>query len=280
MSGSDDHEAKQGQNDGDVSQELRSTYSRLQASEMLEPPDLVDQAILNRARAAVRKPHSSRPWSFGWAHALSTAAVIVLGLTVMLQMREQVPLSTPAQQSLPAPVGAPAMPAATQVAPAAPPADADNEPGVTTQLRRSRAEDSQAINATPERIQGDATASGMAHDTNRSAAKSAEEAISLDASALRETKDEITSQEPYSDQGSPEEQNNSRQNTPSRLQQNEPAAWLAEIRRLQEAGLTLEAAEELARFRQQWPDMVIPQDLDPILNLELNSDQQSDSGPK
>lgn len=52
-----------------------------------EPPDLVDQAVLNRARAAVERPHSSRPWSFGWLHALTTAAVIVLAITLILPLR-------------------------------------------------------------------------------------------------------------------------------------------------------------------------------------------------
>ncbi len=56
-----------------------------------EPPALVDQGILNRARAAVDKPHSNRPWSFGWIHTVTTAAVIVLGVTLLLQFRETAP---------------------------------------------------------------------------------------------------------------------------------------------------------------------------------------------
>jgi hypothetical protein len=56
-----------------------------------EPPALVDQGILNRARAAVDKPHSNRPWSFGWIHTVTTAAVIVLGVTLLLPFREPAP---------------------------------------------------------------------------------------------------------------------------------------------------------------------------------------------
>jgi hypothetical protein len=53
-----------------------------------EPPDLIDQSVLNRARAAVDAPHSSRPWSFGWPHALTTTAVIVLAITLVIPLRE------------------------------------------------------------------------------------------------------------------------------------------------------------------------------------------------
>lgn len=65
-----------------------------------EPPALVDQSVLNRARAAVEgeSPHSSRPWSFGWIHAVTTAAVIVLGVTVVLQLGE--PTAPPPPASL------------------------------------------------------------------------------------------------------------------------------------------------------------------------------------
>ena len=44
--------------------------------------------MLNRARAAVEAPHSSRPWSFGWLHALTTAAVIVLAIALVMPLRE------------------------------------------------------------------------------------------------------------------------------------------------------------------------------------------------
>lgn len=65
-----------------------------------EPPALLDQRVLNRARSAVERPRTARPWSFGWIHTLTTAAVIVLGITVLLHVRE--PDSSPGM-SLPAP---------------------------------------------------------------------------------------------------------------------------------------------------------------------------------
>lgn len=53
-----------------------------------EPPALVDQAVLNRARAAVDTPR--RAWSFNltWVHGLATAGVAVLALTLFMELRE------------------------------------------------------------------------------------------------------------------------------------------------------------------------------------------------
>ena len=53
------------------------------------PPELLDQAILNSAHRAVeKKPH----WmQFGWLHGLTTAAVVVLAISLVFNQREQVP---------------------------------------------------------------------------------------------------------------------------------------------------------------------------------------------
>jgi hypothetical protein len=80
-----------------VPEALRQAWDKLPTR---EPPDLVDRAVLNRARAAVETPHSSRPWSFGWPHALTTLAVIVLSVTLIVPLREtgrppDVPASLP-----------------------------------------------------------------------------------------------------------------------------------------------------------------------------------------
>ena len=54
------------------------------------PPEILDQAILNKARLAVES-QAIRPWNFGWMHATATAAVLVLGLTLVLQQRSEIP---------------------------------------------------------------------------------------------------------------------------------------------------------------------------------------------
>lgn len=54
-----------------------------------EPPALLDQAILNSAHRAVEK--QSHWLQFGWLHGLTTAAVIVLAFTIILQQGDPVP---------------------------------------------------------------------------------------------------------------------------------------------------------------------------------------------
>lgn len=68
---------------GNISQ----AYGRLEHE---EPPKLLDQAILNSAHRAVEKqPH----WmQFGWLHGLTTAAVVVLAISIILHQSEPVPV--------------------------------------------------------------------------------------------------------------------------------------------------------------------------------------------
>ena len=55
-----------------------------------EPPELLDQAILNSAHREVeKKPHWMK---FGWLHGLTTAAVFVLAFSIILDQREPVPV--------------------------------------------------------------------------------------------------------------------------------------------------------------------------------------------
>lgn len=81
-------------NNGENDQSLRDgldklgeAYGQLQHE---EPPELLDQAILNRAHRAVEKKPG---WmQFGWLHGLTTAAVFVLALSLIFNQREQVPV--------------------------------------------------------------------------------------------------------------------------------------------------------------------------------------------
>ena len=55
---------------------IRDVYQQLDAD---EPPDLLDQAILNSAHRAVeKKPHWMK---FGWLHGLTTTAVFILAFS-------------------------------------------------------------------------------------------------------------------------------------------------------------------------------------------------------
>jgi hypothetical protein len=78
-----------GENDKSLNEDLDklgNVYGRLEQD---EPPELLDQAILNSAHRAVeKKPH----WmQFGWLHGLTTAAVFILAFSIILNQREPVP---------------------------------------------------------------------------------------------------------------------------------------------------------------------------------------------
>lgn len=79
-----------GENDQSLSDDLDrlgDAYGQLQHE---EPPELLDQAILNSAHRAVEKKPG---WmQFGWLHGLTTAAVFVLALSLIFNQREQVPV--------------------------------------------------------------------------------------------------------------------------------------------------------------------------------------------
>jgi len=72
-------------------EDLRKVEAAWRATAREEPPELLDLAVLNRARAALEAPR--RAWSFNltWVHGLATAGVAVLALSLFLQLREQQP---------------------------------------------------------------------------------------------------------------------------------------------------------------------------------------------
>jgi len=68
-------------------------YAALQPD---QPPAMLDQAVLNAARRAVEgEAHPTRPWNFGWMHATATAALLVLGVALVLQQRPEPPQPVP-----------------------------------------------------------------------------------------------------------------------------------------------------------------------------------------
>jgi hypothetical protein len=79
-----------GENDKKLDDDLNRLTHAYGQSEQQEPPDLIDQAILNSAHRAVeKKPHWMR---FGWLHGLTTAAVFVLAFTLVLKQPETAPV--------------------------------------------------------------------------------------------------------------------------------------------------------------------------------------------
>ena len=78
-----------GENDNSLNDDLDKVGQAYNQLPHEEPPELLDQAILNSAHRAVeKKPHWMK---FGWLHGLTTTAVFVLALSLIFNQREQVP---------------------------------------------------------------------------------------------------------------------------------------------------------------------------------------------
>ena len=80
---------KPGDNEIRDRKDQEQVEARYRVLEQDQPPAMLDQAILNKARRAVES-RPVRPWNFGWMHATATAAVLVLGLTLVLQQRSEI----------------------------------------------------------------------------------------------------------------------------------------------------------------------------------------------
>ncbi len=77
------HDKSQNSNLADDLATLGQAYQQLKSE---EPPELLDQAVLSSAHRAVEKKAG---WmDFGWTHGLTTAAVVVLALTIILTQRQ------------------------------------------------------------------------------------------------------------------------------------------------------------------------------------------------
>lgn len=71
-----------GAHDRSLKDDLEKLSQAYQQLETENPPELLDQAVLNRAHRAVEA--QARWLDFGWIHGLTTAAVIVLALSIIL----------------------------------------------------------------------------------------------------------------------------------------------------------------------------------------------------
>ena len=80
---------KNGEFSSPLEDDLDSISQAYQELGQEEPPALLDQAVLNSAHRAVEK--QSHWMQFGWLHGLTTAAIVVLAFTIILQQGDPAP---------------------------------------------------------------------------------------------------------------------------------------------------------------------------------------------
>lgn len=76
--------------DRQLEQELETIRSVWQTQERAEPPDLLDQTVLNTARRALQDRRKQRP--LRWLGAFATLGVVVLALAIVVQQDQQGPV--------------------------------------------------------------------------------------------------------------------------------------------------------------------------------------------
>jgi hypothetical protein len=206
-----------------------------------EPPAMLDQAVLGGARRAISRK-TIRPWNFGWVHAVSTAALLVLGIALLMQRPEQ-PAPEPLRVSKP-------------------PSDKLTAPRRESQALQVPAEPRQKAVVIPE--------------SRRAAAPATEEAAPPKDEAARadRARPELLSAsdaEPGEEEGAApvgraataagvllEQPDEPLETERPDL---DPEAWLQRILELQRSGEAEAFEAELAAFHAAWPDYPLPAEL-------------------
>lgn len=77
---------KDGNDDRSLDHELDQLDQLYHSEESIEPPDLIDQAVLNKARRAVEPKNG---WlDFGWIHGVTTVALVVLTFSIFTTQQQ------------------------------------------------------------------------------------------------------------------------------------------------------------------------------------------------
>lgn len=202
----------------------------------IEPPATLDEAVLASARRAVRQRRNR------WMLPLSTAAVLMLGLTVLLKLNSEwqpgpkledgAPASTPHEEKL---AEAPARMMAKKSAPAPSKSQALTAQPSTTITEQPR----QTARAKSEDAESQSIAADTAPMTNSTMHETEirKEAGSPVISGMAQAEQEVL----------------------------EPKPWLEKIRKLIEAKKPDAAKKELKAFRKHYPDYKLPDDLKALI---------------
>jgi hypothetical protein len=158
-----------GNSDRHLDAELEALQQAWHKQAAVQPPEVLDLAVLRQAReelqAAEASPPAGRswPWTRKWVHNLATAAVVVLAATLLLQLREEAtePAAGPGSFSTPA----------NTPSPAAAPAAAATREQMAEPVMKMRAAPMQASPMHSEAVSADSETA----DSDPPAEKSAEQ---------------------------------------------------------------------------------------------------------
>ena len=240
-------EPRKPENGPGFERDLETLQARWDRMERAEPPDLLDQAVLNRARRDLETGRKGRP--LRWLGGFATATVVVLALAVVLEQEPQVtaPAIEPASEQLNEELAAP--PARSKLSKdrssrqALPPAEP--EP-MKREARRERQDLQPALGreekASPDaalRMERKNSEPGVSQESTESLADSPKEQDVL-AEPYRAATAEVAEAEeaPLS-----------------------PETWIERLLALKNEGRQAELAAGIEAFRRAYPDHPLPEEL-------------------
>lgn len=198
-----------------------------------------------RIREAARVPAKKHP---RWLLPLSAAAAVLLAFTVLIEMQEDGLTPVPREkieEAAPVAAPAPATGAQQEKMSAPAPARAETPPAVERRVEPFSAP--QPFPATPESAADVAAPAAGAH------------APSLTLPREREREGEGASITP--------EKSDAARGAREELETESPVAWIERIRRLRAAGDTEAAKTEYGKFRVQYPEHPLPEDLRAVFEV-------------
>jgi len=215
-----------------IERELRSLRSAWAARGQAEPPELVDQAVLNAARRELAKP--TRPRPLRWLGATATAVVVVLALAIVVHQQERT--------SLPGALNSDGFKLERSTTT---PAATDNAPNMASQPQAPAGVVSQGLEARSVAPEASVTAAPPIQ-----ADRPDNEAIPHGALAKEQTPQDLDATMADAADALAEG-----------VEVADPEAWIERLLKLRQEGRDDELRVELAAFRKAWPDHPLPPEL-------------------
>lgn len=215
-----------------LEQELAEVRAEWRSMAQAEPPDLVDQAVLNAARRDLEPTRKRRP--LRWLGGFATAAVVVLALTLVIDQEPRRPdLPAATEKSRPR-ADSPEEPVLQSSEPA--PLQAPLPPAEPSRMAREARRDAARLKAADENAVAEKAAAG--------AAQRFEPAVAAAAPAAEATEAEAFTDEALEETLLPD-----------------PEAWIEQLMELQAQGETDALEAGIAAFRSAYPDYSLPPEL-------------------
>jgi len=213
-----------------LEQELAEVRAEWRSMAQAEPPDLVDQAVLNAARRDLEPARKRRP--LRWLGGFATAAVVVLALTLVVEQEPQRPDLPAATEKSRAPADAPDKQTLQSPEPA--PLQAPLPPAEPRQMAREARRDATRLKAADENATAEKTEAAQRFEPAATAAPPAAESMEAEAFTDEALEEALRS---------------------------DPETWIEHLLELQAQGDTDALEAGIAAFRSAYPEYRLPPEL-------------------